>query len=181
MEGLISFSKEELPWNCVPIDISKAEGHRLETESLTALDLFGQFGILGPDELPCLSMRYHLAHKFHGATAGPVEGHPNERAHDAIDLLLFRALVTDLSALRAACVDVFESRGRQTWPPHSDPPDDWGATFERMASEVGLEIKSLPEAVLAIRGFIDEIEKAHPSSANEEPKKGPPISRGMFF
>lgn len=156
LEIAVRFDGE--PWTTVVMDVSRNEAHALEVETVPAFDLEGIFGIAGPRELPCLSLRYHLAHKFHGATAEREDGLPNERVQDAIDLLLFREMVTDLAALREACVEVFTTRARHAWPPRFDPPAAWALEFSRLAAEVGLEVRELNEAIERIRAFIDEIE-----------------------
>lgn len=105
------------PWTKVAVDVSPKEEHVLEVEAVPAFDLQGIFGVTSPETLPCLSLRYHVAHKLHGMTAVPDDGRRNERVQDAIDVLLLREMVTDLPSLRAACVDVFTTRRRHQWPP----------------------------------------------------------------
>jgi hypothetical protein len=156
LEIAVRFDGE--PWTTVVVDVGPREEHALEVEPVPAFDLEGMFGIAGPKELPCLSLRYHLAHKFHGATAVHDDDGPNERVQDAVDLLLFRETVTDLAALRAACVEVFATRGRHAWPPRFEPPAAWAAEFARMAADVGLDVRELDEAIARVRAFVDEIE-----------------------
>ena len=43
--------------------------------------------------------------------------HVNARYWDLIDLLLLRDLIEDLSPVREACIEVFDSRETHSWPP----------------------------------------------------------------
>jgi hypothetical protein len=148
------------PWSTITIDISPREQHAFEIERVRAFDVTSIFGIAGPEYLPCMSARYHLAHKIHGMTATRQDGKPNDRAQDAIDVLLYRDIVADLIALREACVDVFNTRGRHAWPPVFAPPDSWSEPFARMAEELELGIRDLDTAIGVLREFIRAIDSA---------------------
>jgi hypothetical protein len=157
MEISVRFDND--PWTTVKLDVSPRERHALEIERVPAFDLMGNFGVVGPSTLPCLSTRYQVAHKLHGMTAEREGGQPNDRVRDATDVLLYRHDITDLVALREACVDVFTSRGRHTWPPTFAPPGSWAPVFARLAEEMGLNIE-LSAAVQILNDFIEAIDKA---------------------
>jgi Nucleotidyl transferase AbiEii toxin, Type IV TA system len=147
-------------WGTVPVDISRREGHRMEVELVPAFEIESDFGIPGPDRLPCITSRYHLAHKLHGMTKTPGDGAPNERVQDAIDALMFMPMVDDLTRVREACLDVFTARQQHAWPPVFSPPKAWAQRFERMAAELELEVRDLDSAVTVLQGFIREIHNA---------------------
>lgn len=156
----IGVSFDGQAWTTVTVDISPAEPHLYEIEQIPALDLAGRFGIAGPETLPCLSLRYQLAHKLHAVTTPPTDGRTNDRASDVADILLYGGMVADLPAFRAACVDVFAARARQSWPPEFDPPDAWEADLGTQAAALGLGTLSLTEATEQIRALIASIDDA---------------------
>lgn len=147
-------------WGTIQVDLSPREGGRTEVEMVEPLSL-DPFGLDTPDVFPCLSLRYHIAQKIHAMTEPPVdEETPNERFRDLVDLLLMRALTTDLGAVRAACEEIFELRARHEWPPLLDPPAFWEEPFAALAEEVELPVGSLADAVQEGTEFIEAIDAA---------------------
>ncbi|HTE47621.1 MAG TPA: nucleotidyl transferase AbiEii/AbiGii toxin family protein [Gemmatimonadaceae bacterium] len=98
-------------WTSIIVDVARAELGEGEIELLPAVLLHEATGITGPTELPCLSLRMHVAQKLHGMTLPPRRGKRNERFKDLVDVLLMEPLVTDYAALRQACESVFRARG----------------------------------------------------------------------
>ncbi len=147
-------------WGTIVVDLSRAEAHRLEVEPVAAFDLSGLFGLEGPATLPCLSARYHLAHKIHGATRPPTTEHPNDRVQDLVDILLLRPMVPDLAAARAACVEVFRARATHPWPPVFLPPADWALRYSVLAAELSLEWKELETGAGEVRRIVRAIDAA---------------------
>jgi hypothetical protein len=137
------------------------EGVRTEIELVDAFDIEQAFGIQGPDQLPCLSLRHHIAQKIHGMTLPPVDADtPNERVQDAIDVLLFRENFADDAAragLREACEEIFRVRGTHDWPPDFNPPAHWREAFATLAEELGIPVANLDVATREIQGFIRSV------------------------
>jgi hypothetical protein len=75
-------------WASIAVDIARAESSESEVEWLKAIPLTEAFGVTGPDALPCLPLRLHVAQKLHGMTLPPRPDKRNERFRDLIDLLL---------------------------------------------------------------------------------------------
>lgn len=147
-------------WGTVQVDMSPREGDRTEVELVDPLDL-EPFGLVTPEPLRCLALRYHFAHKIHALTEpSRSEDTPNERFRDLVDALLIREILDDLLEVRAACVEVFSFRGTHAWPPLFEPPGFWREPFERLAQQVGLPVRSLDVAVHAVRNLINEIDAA---------------------
>jgi len=146
-------------WNTVRVDLSPKEGHRLEVELVEPLDL-SQFRLEPASSLPCLSVRYHLAHKMHGMTRPSTADHPNERVNDLIDVFLLRRLLPegDQARVREACVEVFDIRAQHEWPPAFSPPDAWREEFEVRAAELGLVVARFDDAVEEVREYVREID-----------------------
>jgi hypothetical protein len=144
-------------WGTIQVDLSPGEGDRTEVEMVEPLGL-DPFGLDTPDVLPCISLRYHIAQKIHAMTEPPLdEATPNERFRDLVDLLLMRELTTDMSAVRAACVDVFTVRAKHEWPPKLEPPAFWEEPFAALAEEVELPVRGFEDAVQEARSFIEAI------------------------
>lgn len=145
-------------WGTVIVDVNLGEGVRTEIELVDAFDIEQAFGIQGPDQLPCLSLRHHIAQKIHGMTLPPVDADtPNERVQDAIDVLLFREDFADAAAragLREACEEIFKARGTHDWPPDFNPPAHWREAFATLAEELGIPVANLDTATSEIQGFI---------------------------
>lgn len=147
-------------WGTIQVDLSGQEGGRTEVERVEALGL-EPFGLNTPEDLPCLSLRYHIAQKIHAMTEPPLDdATPNERFRDLVDLLLMRELVTDFGGVRVACEEVFAIRGTHTWPPVVQPPAFWEEPFGALAAEVELGAQRLHDAVCEAQAFLDAIENA---------------------
>ncbi|HEX6038848.1 nucleotidyl transferase AbiEii/AbiGii toxin family protein [Longimicrobium sp.] len=149
-------------WGTVEVDVARREGET-EVELVPGLPLLQEFGLTGPDDVECLSLRHHVAQKLHGMTLPMPEGRQNERFRDLVDLLLLRQFIEDHTALASACADVFARRGTHAWPPALVPPEEWREPFARMASETDLPIQELDAAVSEIREWIALIASASPS------------------
>lgn len=145
-------------WATVQLDLTRPDAVATETETVRGIPL-GYFGLIGPRDVVCLSLRYHVAQKFHGMTKVPYHGGENDRFRDAVDILLLRDLVerSDLPALRRACEATFRARAEHRWPPEIDLPESWRAPYAALAEDVGLVPSDLDAAELEIRGFLSEI------------------------
>lgn len=146
-------------WGTIHVDVGRKEGSGTEVEMVEAIPL-AQFGLEGPEALPCLSLPHHVAQKIHGMTLPPPPGRRNDRFRDLVDLLLLRELITDFDAVKRACKEVFETRGTHSWPPFFTPPDHWVERFAAMAEDLSLSISDLYQAAIEIRQFIVKIDSA---------------------
>lgn len=161
-------------WRRVPVELSPDEGHAgCLPEQITSPSLAG-FGLPSPDHLTSLSMRYQVAQKVHASTDphDPPAG-INDRARDAVDLLLLRDLI-DLTSqptsteLRAAIEDVFAARAAEalstggtprTWPARLTAHPHWGPSFERAAESAGIDI-TLEETVAQVNAWLERLAQA---------------------
>jgi hypothetical protein len=163
----VSFRGRE--WGTVEVDIARREGEA-EVDLLPAIPLLNQFGLAGPEELECISLRHHVAQKFHAVTRPMPGGGANDRFRDLVDLLLMRQLVHDYAALREACEEVFARRGTHGWPPALTAPASWAEPFARMAEETGLPIRDIGAAVEEVERFIADVVAAGPPAAGGAPE-----------
>lgn len=142
------------------MEISPPEGRSGdESQVLDAISI-EDFGLIGPETVRCLSIRYQIAQKLHACTEAFPLGRENDRFRDLIDLLLLRALAPDLVAIREACVDIFASRAKHAWPPALDAPSSWAEPYARLAGELEFAITDLDEAARLVGEFIGEIDVA---------------------
>lgn len=148
-------------WGTVSIDVNRGEITPTDIEMVDAFDLKREFGLSGPDKLPCLSLHDHMAQKLHGMTLPPADGETqNERVQDAIDVLLIREHFSTPDAqrrLRLACESTFAARSAHAWPPSFNPPEEWRRTFTAMAQDLELSITDLDGATTEIQQFIARV------------------------
>jgi hypothetical protein len=144
-------------WATVKLDVTPPDA-AFEEERVAAISL-APFGLVGPDTVPCLSLRYHIAQKFHGLTKVHSDGTEHDRYRDAIDLLLLQPLVdgSSLAKIRAACEETFRVRDEHAWPPVIALPERWREAFAADARAVALDIVDIVEAESALRDFVSEI------------------------
>lgn len=148
-------------WGTVQLEIAPAEGKSLEdVDSVEAIGI-DDFGLDGPEDVPCLTIRYQIAQKLHACTEPPPEGKDeNPRFHDLIDLLLLRPLIPGdgLAAVRAACIDTFTVRDEHDWPPELVVYPSWAEAYERLAIEQDFAVTDVEEAAAQVRDLITEID-----------------------
>jgi hypothetical protein len=96
------------------------------------------------------------------------DGRENDRFRDLIDLQLLRDLVDEgeLTAVREACVEIFELRGKHTWPPRVTVYPSWATGFAAMATDLGFYTDDVEVAADALREFIAEIDAATRAGAS---------------
>ena len=147
-------------WATVRLEVSPPEGQAGNESQLLEAISIEDFGLIGPEQVRCLSLRYQIAQKLHACTEVFPTGRPNDRFRDLIDLLLLRALDPDLTAIRQACTDIFTARQKHAWPPDLTAPSSWAEPYARLAGELAFAISDLDEAVTSVRAFITEIDAA---------------------
>lgn len=144
----------------VPLEISAAEGSAGDELEEVCPDSLAFFGLQEPERVPCLSLRYQIAQKLHAATTPSTDAHPNLRVHDVVDLLLLRRLSSEeeLPRIRGACVDIFEARALQPWPPILVAHPHWVGPYQRLAEELSVPARSISEAVHAVNEMVERID-----------------------
>jgi hypothetical protein len=147
-------------WATVRLEISSPEGHAGREAQIVDAISIEDFGLIGPETVRCLSIRYQIAQKLHACTEVIETGRENDRFRDLVDLLMLRALEPDLTAIRYACVDVFAARAKHEWPPVLRAPTSWTDPYARLARELAFPITDLDEAAQLVAAFIAEIDLA---------------------
>jgi hypothetical protein len=149
-------------WGTVQLEVAPAEGEAgQEVDRIPARPL-DPVQIEGPERIACVSVRYQIAQKIHACTEVYPDGRENDRFRDLIDLQLLRGLVEDggLPAVRAACQEIFELRGKHAWPPEVTIWPSGADGFAAMAREIGFHTEDAEIAAAELRAFIAEIDAA---------------------
>jgi hypothetical protein len=148
-------------WGTVPVELAPVEGNMgTERDRVPATPL-DSLQIPTPEDVPCVSVRYQVAQKLHACTERFEPGE-NERYRDIMDILLLEDLLrTDgLHQAREACVDIFQTRDKQPWPPEVVIYDIWRLGFAKLARDNGFEPSDIDEAVDCVRALIADIAAA---------------------
>ncbi len=146
-------------WQTLTAEIGRPEAD--ESDLVPSAISLADFKLDSPEMVTCLSLRYQIAQKIHAVTEEPADGRPNLRYWDLIDLILLRALLEeDLSRVREACVQTFESRKTHSWPPDLLVPDAWEQPYKAEAEKLKFTPTDVHEAAAEIRAFIAEIDAA---------------------
>jgi hypothetical protein len=142
-------------WATLRVEVSPPEGRAHEPEMVPALSV-SEFGLTGPVEVTCLSLRYQIAQKIHACTER-FEGRENERVHDLIDLLLMEELIEDDARMNEACVEIFDLRGTHPWPPTMSVEPSWREVYAGLAAEIDFPIADVAEAATRVQALIERI------------------------
>ncbi len=150
-------------WGTVQLEVAPAEGKSgSDVEDIDAIGI-EQFGLEGPERVPCLGISYQIAQKIHACTEPPPEGKAeNIRFHDPMDMILLRDIVPGdgWPAVRAACIDTFETRAKHSWPPELVVYPSWPTAFAELAGKQGFAITDVEEAAQLVREMIERIDAA---------------------
>lgn len=145
------------PWATIDVELAVAKPPA-DLEYIPAIDI-AHFGLTGPDRVAALSLRYQLAQKLHAVSQTFPTGE-NRRVRDIVDILLMRALVTDLGSVNQACHEVFDSRNTIAWPPAITIYPSWSAVHLQNCDAIGFNIRDIAEAVAEVDRFVIEIDLA---------------------
>ncbi len=145
-------------WATLRLDVAAPDSRSIDGEFVPAIPL-DEFGIAGPEAIPCLSLRYQIAQKLHAVTERFPSG-DNERFRDLIDLIICRDLVERMDEVKKACRDTFAARGKHTWPPELVVPDIWTEPYSALAEEMDFPIAAVEEAAAEVRELITAIDAA---------------------
>lgn len=146
-------------WASIQMEVSSWEGAPLPPEEVAAISLT-DFGLKGPESLPCLPLTKQVAQKLHAMTEVLESGQPNERTRDLLDLWVLRDLVPPSPTLRAICEETFRIRQLQSWPPGILVPAQWEAPFTEMARALQLPINNAATAADDVRSYVQRIAEA---------------------
>jgi hypothetical protein len=103
-----------------------AAGQNVDWVASTFIDP-ARLGLAPVSELPVVTLAYMIAQKLHACTDHSVPGRANDRARNLVDILLVSRLLTtdDLGPVRSAAVEIFQLRGKHTWPPAIEVVTGW--------------------------------------------------------
>ena len=148
-------------WTTLKLEVAAPDDKAADGELVPAIPL-DEFGIAGPEAVPCLSLRYQIAQKLHAVTERFPSG-DNERFRDLIDLIICRDLIQEVDEVREACCSTFAARGKHSWPPELIVPDVWAEPYAALAEEMEFPIANVEEAAAEVRELIAAIDAASPA------------------
>jgi predicted nucleotidyltransferase component of viral defense system len=133
-------------WVTVALEVGHDEiGDTAEPEYAIAEDMVAIFTHLGfpkPEPIPLMPLHHQIAQKLHAVT-----GKKSQRAHDLVDLQLIAARSpVDRALTHDACIRLFASRRKQTWPPAVTKGEGWDAIYDRAKEDLPV-LQSVDEAV----------------------------------
>jgi hypothetical protein len=154
----VKLTYEGRNWATLRVEVSPPEGQAHEPESVPALSI-SEFGLTGPTNVPCLSLRFQIAQKIHACTER-FPDRENERVHDLIDLQLMQELIEDYRPVKSACIEVFGLRRAHPWPPTLTIEPTWPGTYSQLAAEFAFPTKDIAEASVRVQALIDKTQSA---------------------
>ena len=146
-------------WSSVKLEVSAEDGSPLPSENVPAMNL-ADFGLKGPEHLPCITVDKQVAQKLHAMTEQNPRGKPNERFRDLWDVWVLRELAPPSAALRTACEETFRSRGKHDWPPVVVAHRYWVEPFAALAREAGLSVPDAEQAARDVAEYVARIAEA---------------------
>lgn len=159
----VKLAYESRSWATLRVEVSPPEGRAYEAESVPALNV-REFGLTGPTEVACLSLRFQIAQKIHACTER-FPDRENDRVHDLIDLQLMEELIEDYGRVNPACIEVFNLRRAHAWPPTLHIEPTWPDTYRQLAAELDFPTQDVADAITHVQTLIDAIHNAEPPSA----------------
>jgi hypothetical protein len=145
-------------WITLRLEVAGPDSRATDGEPVPAIPI-DEFGISGPETIPCLSLRYQIAQKIHAATER-FPDRDNERFRDLIDLVICRDLIEEMGQVKEACLDTFDARGTHSWPPELVVPGAWAEPYAALAEEMDFPITDVEEAAVQVRKLIAAIDAA---------------------
>ena len=126
------------PFVSIPVEVSPEEAGNTDAVDWAHSSALGLVGLPLSQPIPCMTIPWQIAQKLHAATAEHPDGRLNDRAHDLVDLQILAALVIDesLESVRQACIEVFDARAQQSWPPTVTVHDHWPRIYAEALSSV---------------------------------------------
>lgn len=151
-------------WLSIPFEFSNEENQDVVDADRRIyagiVDTFRHLGLEEPMPVALLSIDRQVAEKLHVCTTASGDGHPNDRAHDLVDLQLILAdSAVSLPSIRAMCVRLFSARSQHQWPPTVSEGARWAQLYERAAHGLPV-LPTVHSAVAWANELITDIERA---------------------
>jgi hypothetical protein len=155
----IKLSYRGRSWASVKFEVAPAEGklgHEIERVAARPLD---HLGLEGPQDVPCVAIRWQIAQKLHACTEILEGDRRNDRFRDFPDILMLWDLVEDDErfGVQEACEEIFRLRDQHEWPPEIIVLDHWPEPYRVLAEEMQSPIVDVNEAAAAVREIVDDL------------------------
>lgn len=156
----IKLSYRGRSWASVQFEVAPAEGALGNEIDRVAARPLDHLGLEGPEDVPCVAIRWQIAQKLHACTEIPDGDRRNDRFRDLPDLVMLWALVDEgeRPAVRAACEEIFHLRDQHAWPPAVVAFGHWPNPYRALATEIDFPILDVHEAAAAVQTIVDELQ-----------------------
>jgi len=143
-------------FEAVRLDIVPRSDELYETERL-GLSRFLEFADIPTRDVEAAAPRQQFAEKLHAFTRDYGD-RENSRVRDLADIVLLieKSLVSPAGVV-AVAGKLFDSRNTHRLPDAlPDPPVTWGSSYSSIATEIGLDARTIEQAMARLRSFWDE-------------------------
>ena len=103
-----------------------------------------------------MTLKKQIAQKLHAVT-DDVAGGNNDRFRDLVDLVMLSDLEPASTQLRVVCEEMFQLRGRLSWPPAILAHETWIAPMEPRAIEMGLPVTTADAIIEHVNHCVEDI------------------------
>lgn len=122
------------------LDIGLGDVWSGSLETLDSSDIL-KFAGIESIKFPTISKEQQFAEKYHAYTLPRVEGRPNSRVKDLIDMNLLIGQGMNVEKLKSALDETFKRRATHELSLNPQPPpNSWAGTYKTMAEECGLDL-----------------------------------------
>jgi hypothetical protein len=146
----------------VQFEMSQAEGRAGQEFDLIQHQLveLKRLGLQQSEALPMVTAAYLIAQKLHACTDHSDLERPNDRFRDLIDILLIEATLgeDELPRIKRACLEIFELRDKQEWPPQVRIVEGWAEGYADLAQRLGHHVESVGDAKELVEDLIRRID-----------------------
>jgi hypothetical protein len=130
-------------------------------------EIFAEVGLPEPMPVRVMTAEDQIVQKIHACTCPNVDGRPNERAHDLVDIQILAAVEDlDYAAIANLGARLFAYRRHHSWPPKVTVHEGW----ERLYAESCADLVNSPvlddvnEAAEFVRQIISRAASERPTS-----------------
>lgn len=136
------------------VDVGVSD-HLLEPPEYIQMPSWLEFANVKSTLVPCYSITQQIAEKYHAFTR-PYASGETSRVKDLIDILLLAGIAPIASTrLRKMIISTFENRNTHSLPDKFPKMSSlYSRAFTALATQVGLKMKSIDEANIALEKFL---------------------------
>ena len=110
-------------------EIGSGDRH-VERLGTDVAEIFAEVGLPEPLPVRVITAEDQIVQKIHACTCPTVDGRPNERAHDLVDIQILAAIEDlDYAVIAERGARLFAYRQRHVWPPELTVHEGWDSLY----------------------------------------------------